>query len=172
MKLTHSSPADRANDPGAGTVAFINVSAGGVPKLPVSNAHVDSHGVAGDRQANLVHHGGVDRAVCLFSLERIEAMRAEGHPIAPGSTGENLTIQGIAWDRVVPGSRLQVGDHLLLEITSYAAPCRTIRGSFSGERFSRMSQKRFTGWSRVYARVVASGEVHPGDPVTFVHDHA
>jgi len=35
---------------------------------------------------------------------RIEALQNEGHPIAFGSTGENLTVSGIDWQRVVPGS--------------------------------------------------------------------
>ncbi|HEY0710796.1 MAG TPA: MOSC domain-containing protein, partial [Polyangia bacterium] len=121
--------------------------------------------VAGDRQTNLIHHGGPDRAVCLFSFERIEALRAEGHPIQPGAIGENLTVRGLDWDDIVPGVRLQVGGDLRLEITSYAAPCRTIRGALVDGQFSRVGQKRFPGWSRVYARVLTEGEIQPGDPV-------
>ncbi len=74
----------------------ISVSNGGVPKLPVTEARIIPEGVVGDRQQNRDIHGGVDRAVCIFSLELIEALQAEGHTIKPGSSGENLTIAGLA----------------------------------------------------------------------------
>jgi MOSC domain-containing protein YiiM len=61
--------------------------------------------------------------VCLFSLEQIEALRAEGHRIAPGALGENVTLEGIEWVRVVPAARLRLGDRLVLEITRYTSPC-------------------------------------------------
>jgi MOSC domain-containing protein YiiM len=121
----------------------------------------------GDRQRNREHHGGSDRALSLFSLERIEALRAEGHPIAPGSTGENVTVAGLRWEQVVPGARLRIGT-VVAEVTGYAAPCRTIRGSFVGGRSGRISEKAFPGWSRVYARVLVEGVVRAGDPVTLV----
>src|SRR5437899_862580 len=73
----------------------INVSNGGVPKHPVPEARITVDGVAGDCQRSPKIHGGPDRAVCLFSLEVIEALRAEGHSIAPGSSGENLTLAGL-----------------------------------------------------------------------------
>lgn len=86
-------------------IASVNVSKGGVPKLPVESAHASAKGLDGDRQRDLRHHGGPMRALCLCSLELIEALRAEGHPISPGSTGDNITIEGIDWSLVVPGAR-------------------------------------------------------------------
>lgn len=148
----------------AGRVAFVNVSDGGVPKCPVPRARLTRSGVEGDRQRNLKHHGGPDRAVCLWSLELIDALRDEGHPVFPGSTGENLTVTGIDWSGVVPGARLRIGT-ALVEVTSYTTPCRTIRASFTLWRTGRISQGRHPGWSRVYARVVEEGEVAAGDPV-------
>ena len=76
----------------------ISVSDGGVPKRPVFEARVTAQGVAGDRQRNVKVHGGPDRAVCLYSLELIEALKQEGHPIAPGSSGENFTLAGLDWN--------------------------------------------------------------------------
>lgn len=150
---------DRASD-ARGVVVGVHVNpAGGVPKYAVGLALVTSSGVAGDRQLDLRHHGGPDRAVCLFALERIEALAAEGHPIAPGTTGENLTIAGLDWDRVGVGDRLAVGDDVLLEITGPAPPCNTIAGSFKGGEFKRISAKLHPGWSRLYARVLREGVV-------------
>jgi MOSC domain-containing protein YiiM len=144
----------------------ISVSDGGVPKLPVPEARITVDGVAGDRQRNREVHGGVDQAVCLFSLEVIEALQAEGHSIKPGSSGENLTVAGLDWAQLTPGDRLRIGDAVVLEIVKYTAPCKYNTQWFTGGDFSRISQKKHPGWSRLYARVLAEGVVRPGDAVT------
>ena len=141
----------------------INVSDGGVPKLPVPDARVTQDGLVGDRQRNRRVHGGVDRAVCLFSLEVIQALRTEGHTIAPGSSGENLTLAGVDWGRIQPGIVLQIGDSLRLEVTTYTAPCQFNAQWFTTGDYGRISQKLHPGWSRVYARVLREGMVKQGD---------
>jgi MOSC domain-containing protein YiiM len=145
-------------------VVSINRSNGGVPKLATHAAFVSVNGVEGDRQRDLRHHGGPDRAVCLFSMEVIEALRAEGHPIGPGTTGDNVTIAGIDWSTVIPGAHLWLGP-VEIEITRYATPCQTIIASFSDERSVRISQKLHPGWSRVYAKVIEEGVLTVGDRV-------
>ena len=145
----------------------LNVSLGGVPKLPVASAMATAEGLAGDRQRNLKYHGGPDRALCLYSAERIDALRREGHPIATGTTGENVTVAGLDWALVAPGLRLALGA-AVIEVTDFTRPCRTIAGSFVGGRTGRISQRTHPGWSRVYARVVVGGEVRVGDPVQIV----
>ena len=149
----------------AGTLASINVSAGGVPKRRVTGAKVLPSGLVGDDQNDKVHHGGPERAVCIYSLELVRSLRAEGHPIDPGSLGENLTVEGIRWESVMPGVRLRVGGSVVLEISSFTRPCKTIRASFLDGRFVRISQKFYPGWSRVYARVISEGDVTLGDRV-------
>jgi MOSC domain-containing protein YiiM len=148
-----------------GRIVQISVSPGGVPKTPVPSAEVTGAGVEGDAHRDLEHHGGPDRAVCLFSLEQIQALQAEGHPVVPGALGENVTIEGIDWAQIVPGSRLELGGHVLLEVTRYTSPCLNIRPAFSHGDYSRVSEKRHPGWSRVYARVLAPGHIKTGDPV-------
>src|ERR687894_986709 len=77
-------PAPRVTEGAPGTtgrVFRINLSNGGVPKLPVAEARVTANGIVGDRQRYPVFHGGPERAISLFSLEVIERLRAEGHPI-------------------------------------------------------------------------------------------
>jgi MOSC domain-containing protein YiiM len=142
----------------------INVSPGGVPKRGVAEALVTSRGVADDRQRDERHHGGTDRAVTLYCVERISSLREEGHPIAAGTTGENLTLSGLDWDLLAPGARLRVGE-AELELTRYASPCANIRASFRDGDFSRISQKVHPGWSRLCARVVREGRVRVGDEV-------
>jgi MOSC domain-containing protein YiiM len=147
-----------------GRLDSINVSGGGVPKLPIAEAAITVDGVVGDRQRDRRFHGGPDRAVTLFSTERIAALRAEGHPIEAGSTGENLTLSGIDWTRATPGARVEIGE-VRLEITRYATPCANITGSFAGGDIARVGHKANPGWSRVCARVIVPGRVHVGDSV-------
>ncbi len=154
----------------AGHVTHINVSGGGVPKRPVERAVIGRLGVEGDRQANTEHHGGPERALCLYSLERIEALQAEGHPIGPGGAGENVTITGLDWDAVAPGARLRLGEAVLIEIASYTAPCSKIGANFTGGDFNRINQKTRPGWSRLYARVIEGGPLLAGDAVVVVGD--
>lgn len=146
----------------------INISQGGVPKLAVRDGEVTELGLVGDVQKHTKVHGGPTRALCLYSLERILALQAEGHPIFSGSTGENLTLTGLDWDAVVPGARLRLGDTVEIEVTKYTEPCPEITGSFVGGDASRMAQDKHPGWSRVYARVLTPGSICVGDKVTLL----
>ena len=153
-----------------GRVVQVSVSAGGVPKSAVDSAEVTTLGLAGDRHRDLEHHGGPERAVCIFALEAIEALKAEGHPVVPGGLGENLTIAGIDWGSMVPDAVLKVGDDLMLQVTRYTSPCVNITRSFLHGDYSRVSQKRHPGWSRVYTRVLMPGSVSTGDAVRLLSE--
>ena len=151
-----------------GILVSINASDGGVPKRRVGDAKVSRLGLLGDAQNDKVHHGGPERAVCIYSLERIRALQQEGHPIDIGTAGENLTLEGIEWDLIVPGVRIKLGEQVVLEVVSFTIPCKTIKASFIDGRFVRISQKLHPGWSRVYARVVIEGEIRFGDHVEVI----
>ncbi len=146
-------------------VARINTSPGGVPKRPVGSARVGRLGLEGDAHTDRTVHGGPFRAVCLYSMEAIDRVRADGHPIFPGSVGENLTLEGLELSTLATGDRLAIGDELVLEVTTPASPCETIRESFLEDRISRISIRTHPLDSRLYARVLAEGTVTTGDPV-------
>ena len=147
-------------------VYSINVnSAGGVPKYPVEKILLGKNNVQGDKQNDLQYHGGPSRAVCLFSLERILSLQKEGHPIQPGTTGENLTIQGLDWNLMKVGAKFQIGE-VEIELTGPAPPCKTISESFNGEGFVRISEKKYPGWSRWYASVSKEGMVTINDIIS------
>jgi MOSC domain-containing protein YiiM len=150
--------------PSTGRIESINTSRGGVPKQPVFEALVTTDGIDGDRQRDRRFHGGPDRAVVIFSLELIRALQIEGHPIAAGSTGENLTLAGLDWATLAPGAELTIGG-ARLRITKYASPCYKIAGSFAGGDVSRISQQLHPGWSRLCASVVSEGLIRIGDTV-------
>lgn len=135
-----------------------------MPKRAVPACDVTVNGLYGDAQRDLRFHGGPDRAVTLFSLEKIEELQGEGHPIEVGTIGENLTLAEVDWAAFVPGRRVRVGE-VLLELTKYASPCANIGPSFRERDFSRVAQKVNAGWSRLCARVIESGHLRVGDPV-------
>jgi MOSC domain-containing protein YiiM len=149
----------------AGRIFQINISDGGVPKTARHQAEVNALGLADDSHANPDLHGGLEAALCLYSLELIQALQSEGHPIFAGSAGENLTLSGLDWQVLVPGARLRLGENVLVEVTRYTSPCKTITASFASGDFNRISQKKFPGWSRVYVRVLQTGNIRTGDPV-------
>ena len=148
-----------------GRLVRVNVSSGGVPKLPVAGARITSAGVEGDRQREVTVHGGPHRAVSILGIEAIRRVAAEGHPIAPGTTGENLTTSGFDVSALPLGTRLAIGDEVELELSAPTNPCRTIRHSFNDLRFGRLSMAVHPGDSRMYARVLHEGVVRPGDPI-------
>jgi MOSC domain-containing protein YiiM/GNAT superfamily N-acetyltransferase len=148
-----------------GRVLQVSLSAGGVPKLPVAGAWIRRLGVDGDAHHEHTVHGGPHRAVCLFSIEAIERLQAEGHPVEPGSVGENLTTSGIEWSTLPVGTRARVGADAMLEIASSTTPCETQRPNFRDGRFSRINIALHPTDSRMYARVLEEGYVKPGDPI-------
>lgn len=153
-----------------GRIVQISISAGGVPKHPVAEARVTADGIDGDGHRNTRYHGGPDRALCLYSIERIRALAAEGHSIVPGSIGENVTIEGLEWSAVEPGARMRLGERVVIEVTRYTSPCFNITSSFTDGDYSRVSQKQRPGSSRVYARVLTEGVIRRNDRVRLLKD--
>jgi MOSC domain-containing protein YiiM len=158
------------SDPGwrllHGSIEQISISQGGVPKRAVPEAEVTGWGLAGDGHNDPISHGGPERALCLFSAERIEALQAEGHRhLAFGSIGENITTRGIDWDEVQPGVWLKLGDEVVIQVTRFTVPCATIMHFFADQDPTRVLEGAYPGWSRVYARVLSGGVIRPGDPI-------
>jgi MOSC domain-containing protein YiiM len=147
-----------------GRIVQISVSRGGVPKTAVTEARVTVLGLEGDAHRNMEHHGGPERAVRLYAMEAIGRLRAEGHPIVPGAIGENVTVEGVDWSAVGPGCHLLLGETVLLQVTRYTSPCLNITRAFKDGNHARVSHKRHPGWSRVYARVLATGSIRQAMP--------
>jgi MOSC domain-containing protein YiiM len=153
-------------EPTSGYIFQINASGGGVPKKGMHDAQVRMLGIYGDRHAHMKIHGGPERALCLYSLERILELQSEGHPVFPGSLGENLTVAGLDWEQVLPNVCMRLGAQVLIQITRFTTPCNTITASFADGNSLRISHEKHPGWSRVYARVLQGGNIQVGDRVT------
>lgn len=148
-----------------GRVVSVNVSPGGIPKLPVGSAWVGTLGLEADGHES-PNHGGPIAAVCLYAVEALARVAADGHEAFPGAYGENLTLEGIDWGRLAAGDRLTVGeDGLELELTQNAAPCANQARWFVGGAIERISVKRYPDDARWYARVLSEGRVAVGDRV-------
>jgi MOSC domain-containing protein YiiM len=141
----------------------INLSNGGVPKRAVAQVWVGRLGLAGDAHNDPQHHGGEERAVCLYSLERILALQTEGHPIYPGAVGENLTLHEVDWEQLREGSLFRFEGGVELVLTRPTTPCQTIAAAFRDGAISRILQQKNPGWSRWYARVLMEGELRVGE---------
>lgn len=148
-----------------GVVVAVNVSPGGVPKRPIVKTRIRHLGLDSDtHKLPPPAHGGPDKAVCLYAVEAIERVRADGHQAFPGAYGENLTLAGLDWEGLRNGDRLQLGEAgPLLELTHFAAPCQNQAQWFVDERIGRISARAYPEDARWYASVVEEGPVAPGD---------
>ena len=149
----------------AGIVCGLHVNPnGGVPKHPVNTLDVAIDGCVGDKQNDTRHHGGPSKAVCLMEMTIMTVLQDAGHPIGPGTTGENLLIDGLDEGALDVGVKLSVGE-VHLTITGDAPPCKTIQASFQDGRFKNLSHKRVPGQTRWYASVQKTGTIRVGDSV-------
>jgi len=148
-------------------VHSINISTqGGVPKLPINKAQIKFEGVDGDfnKFRTEKKNSTGTRAVTLFSLEQIEKLKSEGHAIDVGTTGENITIEGVDWPTLEVGTRMMIGE-AMIELSEPTAPCSKIGKSFIDGAFSRIDHELELGWSRWSASVIEEGQVEIGSQV-------
>ncbi len=162
-RLGHGAATER------GSVVQLSRSGGGVPKTPVESVVIGPGGVEGDAQNDRKHHGRPVQAVCLWSADVIDSLVDEGHPVAPGYAGENVTIGGVDWASLRPGARLHVGSVPML-VSAHAIPCAKNSPWFLDGHFKRMLHDDHPGWSRLYAIPLGSAPVSVGDVVVVEPD--
>lgn len=86
----------------------------GVLKREVSTVEVTNQGIVGDG-----HSGNWDRQVTCLNYQSFVNAK-EKHPeldLHPGSFAENITIDGIDFNSIVPGTKLQLGDSVILQVS-------------------------------------------------------
>ena len=145
-----------------GTLAQLNFSRGGMPKLAVPSAVVTRDGVAGDWQKNRKYHGGPNRAVCIYSEELYAWLREQGVEVGNGDIGENFTTRGLDLLKLARGDRLRVGSECVIQITDVRVPCSQLR-KWDGDLPELIVGR--SGW---VAKVVVEGEVKAGDRIEVV----
>lgn len=93
----------------------------GGPKKNVPQAEVIAgHGIKDDAHADDWH-----RQVSLLAQESIDKLQAKGLKLRPGQLAENITTKGIELVALEVGTRLLLGDEVLLEVTQIGKVCHT-----------------------------------------------
>lgn len=137
----------------------------GIVKLPVAEARIERLGLDNDAICDRQHHGGADQAIYIYFQSDYDWWASElGHAIAPGTFGENLTIDGIDGDAVAVGDRFAFGD-VLLEVTWHRTPCMTFAARMGDPGWVRRFHR--SGRPGAYCRVLAPGPVTPGMAVAY-----
>ncbi len=146
-----------------GTLLQLNISPGGMPKLPILCAYVTFDGVPGDWQTNRKYHGGRDRAICLYSEELYHWLRKEyAIDLSFGAVGENFTTRGIDLNSLRVGDQLRIGKDCMIEITNVRVPCSNLK-KWDGRLPTVI--KVHSGW---VCKVTREGDVKPGDRIELV----
>ncbi|MEX1033103.1 MAG: MOSC domain-containing protein [Cellvibrionaceae bacterium] len=144
----------------------------GIFKKPVKGAvRVRSESLEGDAQADLINHGGVDKAVYAFSSDHYEYWRTVlGNPgLGPGAFGENLTVSELDESALCIGDRFSIRD-CVLEVSQPRVPCFKLGIALNNTRAPKLFTKSFrTG---VYFRVAEEGVVEAGDQLIKVGEAA
>jgi MOSC domain-containing protein YiiM/ferredoxin-NADP reductase len=141
-------------------------------KQPVDGARfVGRLNVEGDEQADLVGHGGEQRAVFVYPVESYRYWEEflGRDPMAPGSFGENFTVEGMLDDRVCIGDRYRIGA-ALFEVSQPRVTCFKVGMALGEPRMPALVYEH--GRPGYYLRVLEEGEVRAGDPIELVaRDH-
>jgi MOSC domain-containing protein YiiM len=125
----------------------------GERKRPVDSVELrENHGIVGD-----AHAGDWHRQVSLLAAESIDRMRAAGADVSAGDFAENITTEGIDLASLPLGTRLQVGEAVLLEVTQIGKECHTRCSIFQAVGDCVMPREG------IFARVLTGGVIKAGD---------
>lgn len=138
-----------------------------IRKLPVTQdaLRLEGMNLEGDRQSDLRVHGGSDKALFAYPVEHLRAWSAELGPpeaFAPGSIGENLTVEG--WDE----ETVHIGDvwgwgEARVQVCQPRQPCFKLQMRTGSPIIVRLFEQRgHCGW---YLRVLEGGEVPTRRPL-------
>jgi MOSC domain-containing protein YiiM len=139
----------------------------GIHKQPVTGPiDLGPTGLVGDGVADLVHHGGSDKAINAYPADHYPTWQAElGRPdFGPGAFGENFTIAGLVEGDLAIGDRFRVGDSVVIEVSQPREPCWKLARRWRMKDLAvRVIATGRSGW---YFRVITPGVVAAGMPLT------
>jgi MOSC domain-containing protein YiiM len=137
-------------------------------KTPIEGSvFVDRTNVAGDGQADLANHGGIDKAVLAYSADHYprwrEALRMADLPY--GAFGENLTIAGLSEESVYISDIFRIGT-ATFEVSHPRQPCWKLARRWRMDELTGMVVRNgHSGW---YLRVLEQGWIEAEMPVALV----
>ena len=128
----------------------------GTTKKPVPEIVLkEEFGVVGDAHAD----GTTHRQVSLLATESIDKMRAKGFELNPGDFAENITTRGVELTSLPIGTRLQVGQEAVLEMTQIGKECH------AACEIRRLVGDCIMPREGIFARVIHGGRVKAGDTI-------
>ncbi len=126
---------------------------------------LEHDGLAGDAQADLRHHGGADKAVCVYPTEHYPYWeRRLGRRLPAAAFGENFSVLGLDEGTVCVGDTFAVGE-ALVQVTQPRSPCWKVSRRWHEKLALWFQETGFTGW---YLRVVEPGVVRAGQQLELV----
>jgi len=137
----------------------------GICKQPVTSPlALTRTGFVGDGVADRKHHGGMDKAVCAYSLDHYPHWQEVlGHPMPAAAFGENLTLAGLVEPDLCIGDTFRIGT-AVVQVSQPRQPCKTLAARYGRTDFVKeVVASGRTGW---YFRVLEEGEVRIGDALT------
>jgi len=108
------------------------------------------------------HAGDWHRQVSLLAMESVDKIRAKGLDVGPGDFAENITTLGINLVHLPVGTKLKVGEEVLMEITQIGKECHTRCAIYYQAGDCVMPREG------VFTKVLKGGTVKKGDPIVVV----
>jgi MOSC domain-containing protein YiiM len=111
------------------------------------------------------------RQVHLIHSELFDEVAARGHRVRPGELGENVTTAGVDLLALARGTRLELGDEAVVEVTGLRNPCTQINGLSDGlmkELVFVDDEGETVRLAGVMSIVLTGGVIRPGDPIRVV----
>jgi MOSC domain-containing protein YiiM len=130
----------------------------GINKAPIEGSiYLSKTNLEGDQQADLKNHGGVDKAICVYSFVHYPYWEGQLNcKLLPGAFGENLTVQDMQESDVYIGDIFQFGE-ALVQISQPRQPCYKLAKKHKiKDLAAQVAQTGFTGF---YFRVIQTGKV-------------
>lgn len=142
----------------------------GIYKQPVQGPlYLSSVQFEGDGQADLVYHGGPDKAVCVYPFEHYaywEEVLAKKMEYA--SFGENLTVSGLLEDKVCIGDVYQIGE-AVVQVSQPRYPCFKLSQKHGVKDMPARVLE--TGYSGFYLRVLQEGYISADSQLVQMESH-
>lgn len=133
------------------------------------NHRLGPTGLEGDGQADTVHHGGPDKAVCAYFAERYPYWKERlGREIGSGSFGENFTLSGWTEEDLCIGDVVE-GERIQLQVSQPRVPCFKL--GIRNDEPQMVAEATRTGYTGFYFRVLKEGDVSAGDRLTLARRH-
>lgn len=152
-----------------GKAAPLGPTLSGIDKRPAAGpVAVGMEGLAGDQQADRLHHGGPEKAVHHYPADHYAAWRRDLGDLPgwrPGGFGENLSTSGLGEAEVHVGDIWRAGG-VVLQVSQVRQPCWKLNLRFHiPDMARRLQDTGRTGW---YWRVLEAGTLAAGDRLELV----